>query len=237
MEIETTLRLTEVLRAAAIRRAQDALGAVPEVLSGHDGQGKPSVATHAAFLTLPFVSQTQTHADGHILALAVALPRKLPTEERRRVVRALVSLDYLTVAGAGRLRLEKVTPDQAVPHNLRPETWTGPSKRWASVTPVVLDRFPKRNGAQLPAILARSCAHVGLPQAASVTVSRFSPLHGVEPSARYCVRRGGTTPRLFTHATLTFAEEVRGPVLLGAGRHFGLGLFRPVEEGGTREPG
>jgi len=48
LEIETGLRLADVLRAAARSRAQGALGAVPEVLSGHGGHGKPLTAPHAA---------------------------------------------------------------------------------------------------------------------------------------------------------------------------------------------
>jgi CRISPR-associated protein Csb2 len=36
--------------------------------------------------------------------------------------------------------------------------------------------------------------------------------------------------RLFTHVTLTFAQAARGPVLIGSGRYFGLGLLRPLQE-------
>jgi CRISPR-associated protein Csb2 len=32
-----------------------------------------------------------------------------------------------------------------------------------------------------------------------------------------------------THAIITFAEDVHGPVALGAGRHIGLGLFGALE--------
>lgn len=238
MEIETTLRLTEALRAAVMRRSQDVLGGVPEVLSGHQGAG-PSSSPHAAYLALPFVSATQPHADGRLLGLAVALPRSLAVQQRRPVVRALAGISHVTLPGVGRLGLDWVFPDQTPPYNLRPDTWTEPRRHWASVTPVVLDRFPKRDGRGGEDVVARSCEHVGLPRPVRVTVSRFSTLHGVEPSSRYCVRRrqegadvAGRAPvRPFTHATLTFDREVRGPVLLGVARHFGLGLFRPLEEG------
>jgi CRISPR-associated protein Csb2 len=234
MEIETTLKLTDALRAAAMCQAQEVLGEVPEVLSGHDDDGTPSSAKpHAAYISLPFVSENQIHADGRILGLAVALPRWLPTVERRRIVRALARVDYLAVRGVGRFELERVRPDQAVQYNLRPDTWLGPGRRWASVTPVILDRFPKRNKG-VESLLAQSCEFIGLPRPVEVVADRGSPLHGVEPSSRYCVRRTGEpTPRLFTHVTLTFAQQVRGPLLLGASRHFGLGLFRPLQEAGN----
>jgi len=48
LEIEAGLRLADVLRAAARSRAQEALGAVPEVLSGHGGHGEPLRAPHVA---------------------------------------------------------------------------------------------------------------------------------------------------------------------------------------------
>ena len=35
--------------------------------------------------------------------------------------------------------------------------------------------------------------------------------------------------RVKVHALVEFADPVRGPVLLGAGRFFGLGLFRPAD--------
>jgi CRISPR-associated protein Csb2 len=38
----------------------------------------------------------------------------------------------------------------------------------------------------------------------------------------------GRLRRSLVHASLEFEVEVRGPILLGAGRYTGLGLFRPV---------
>jgi CRISPR-associated protein Csb2 len=90
MEIETTLKLTEVLRAAAMRRAQEVGEAVPEVLSGHDAQNQPSLDPHAAYVTLPFVSDTQEYADGRIMGVAVVLPRQIRPEVRKLAMRALM---------------------------------------------------------------------------------------------------------------------------------------------------
>jgi CRISPR-associated protein Csb2 len=232
MEIQTALKLTDTLRAAVMSRAQEALGAVPGVLNGHDREGKPSTEPHAAYAALPFVSDTQEHADGGVLGMAVILPRDLPAQERRPLSHALRRVDHLNVSGAGRLELRRVTPDQSVPYNLRPPTWEGPCRRWASVTPVLLDRFPGRNGRGIGDVIACGCAYVGLPRPAEVLAIRHSPLHGVEPSFRFVTRRAAAArARLYTHVVLTFEKEVRGPILLGAGRYFGLGLLRPVQEG------
>jgi CRISPR-associated protein Csb2 len=231
MEIETTLKLTDVLRAAVMSRAQEVSDSVPEVFSGHDNNGRPSARPHAAYVTLPFVSDVQEHADGRVMGVAVVLPRDLPAQERRKLSRALVLVNHLVVPGVGRLELERLTADRVSPHNLRPDTWSGPSRRWGSVTPVLLDRFPRRNGRDIEDVLARGCAYVGLPRPAEVIADRYSPLHGVEPSFRYVTRRASPAKaRLYTHVTLSFEQAVRGPVLLGAGRYFGLGLLRPLRE-------
>src|SRR5262249_23048631 len=125
-------------------------------------------------------------------------------------------VDHLNVAGVGRFPLEPVTArPPAPPVNLRAKTWISPSTRWASATPVLLDRFPKKqSGAE--EIIARSCEDVGLPPPAEIGVSRYSPLYGVEPCEKFVtLRRVGDRPRLSTHVTLTFDRPVEGPVLIG----------------------
>lgn len=230
MEIETTMKLTDALRAAVQRRSQEVMGAVPELLSGHADDGRPSSKPHAAYVSLPFVSDTQEHADGRILGVAVVLPRDIASAQRRQALQTLLRVDHLAVPGVGRLNLERSMPGQVLPYNLRPATWTAPRRYWASVTPMLLDRFPKRNGRGIEAIVARSCENVGLPRPVETRVGRYSPLYGVEPSCRYVTHRQGAVGRLHAHVRLTFGQEVRGPMLLGAGRYFGLGLMRPLQE-------
>ena len=42
--------------------------------------------------------------------------------------------------------------------------------------------------------------------------------------------RDGATWRPYFHVEITFAEPVRGPVVIGRARHFGLGLCVPRRE-------
>jgi CRISPR-associated protein Csb2 len=42
-------------------------------------------------------------------------------------------------------------------------------------------------------------------------------------------KTGTGTPRACVHAQIEFAEPVRGPVLVGAGRYLGYGLCLPRE--------
>jgi CRISPR-associated protein Csb2 len=223
MEAETALKLTDALRAAVISLAGVGGGPVPSLLSGHGEH------PHAAYIALPFVSEVQQHADGHVLGVAVVLPRRIDPAARRQALRPLATLDHLDVPGAGRLDLERLTAASALPpRTLRPTTWSRPSVAWATATPVLLDRFPKK-GYPVERVIADSCRFIGLPQPRDIRVSHVSRLYGPGPSGGFVkARRAGDAPRLSKHVTITFDRPVRGPVLLGAGRYFGLGLLRPL---------
>jgi CRISPR-associated protein Csb2 len=59
-----------------------------------------------------------------------------------------------------------------------------------------------------------------------------APLAGAEKARAFPPFATGKPPiqRVLVHALLTFDSPVRGPILLGAGRYVGLGLFRPLED-------
>lgn len=221
---------------------------VPEYISGHQANGSPSDRPHAAFL--PLAAVEDHHADAGLLGLAVALPRALPEDARRSCLRALSGLaswpsdggpGKLIMGSLGRWRLEPI--DAATPTaTLRTETWTRPAPVWASVTPVVLDRFT-RNEDEKHQTIADACEHVGLPRPAEVRTSHRSAIRGAPPSPAFghllSSKRRPTRP--FTHVLLVFRSpegrpvDVQGPLLIGAGRYRGYGLLRPLEStGGSR---
>jgi CRISPR-associated protein Csb2 len=133
------------------------------------------------------------------------------------------------------------------PLALRRWAWCRPARQWISVTPVALDRavpglHDGRDGAEQAAraSLARSCSTYGLPEPTEVAVGtagmtaavpaspgRSSP--GRRTFPRY-VAEGTGQHKQCVHAMLTFAEPVRGPVLIGSGRYLGYGLFLPIRE-------
>lgn len=80
-------------------------------------------------------------------------------------------------------------------------------------------------------IVTRGCAHICLPKPTRVRVMRRSMFPGTPsapefvPFPRKAERSGSDKfTRLWLHAELEFAKPVEGPVLLGAGRYFGVGL-------------
>lgn len=240
LDLATTLRLTEVLRKAVQYVADRDLGldSIPEVLTGHKPAGESTDRPHVAYLPLAFVGDT--HSTGHLMGLAVALPREEHwpdhRKERRLVMAVLSRISDLTL---GQLGVWNLKPElrETPPLNLLPDTWTAwpsGSHLWASVTPVVFDEHPKDRDRDayheaVTAMIRRACVRAGLPEPVAVQITPVSKHLGC-PSAREfprLVRKDGGERR-HTHVTIEFREGVVGPVLLGAGRYRGYGLCRPV---------
>jgi CRISPR-associated protein Csb2 len=220
--LEQTLTLTEAIRGTLLRFAPQP---APACLHGHSGD------SHVAFFPLAFVGRP--HADGHIMGFAVALPKSLSTSERSAALAAAAALSKakLEMGRLGDWVVERVSGDETAT-TLQGNTWIRPARRWASVTPVLFDRFPKAKPGKTPLeVLTASCHRIGLPTPATVEVSPHphSDLKdGVPPARAFQTRRVGAPARLASHVVLGFPKPVRGPILLGAGRYFGLGLFRPL---------
>lgn len=224
---------TEALRRAVMSATVDPL---PEALHGHGADGRP----HVAFLALPNAGNPR--ADGHLLGMGVAVP-DLPEPERRAIVRGVLHgvrchagepgdgrrALRLTVPRIGEVELT-YEPGLVRPWGLRPERWRRGSDHWVSVTPVVLDRHPRKGDVEQE--IARSCVRAGLPEPRGIVVS-------TEPLVAGAVRmRPQDLPKqargkLFRHVELRFEHKVSGPVLLGAGRYLGVGLMAPLAASGA----
>lgn len=228
---------------------------IPELLSGHAEGGVPSERDHLAIVPLPFVGHFQ--ATGAILGGALILPRGASDDERRAIYSAIHAWENarrqededtprlpLTLGSAGVLELERVEWG-AVQASLRSSTWCQPAAVWSSVTPVALDRNPgdlrSRDPEKLAkaveeatATLRRGCERIGLPPPVRVEILPAAPWAGAAKARHYppFPEHPGRTRRVLTHVRIEFAEPVRGPILLGAGRYTGLGLFRPEVENG-----
>jgi CRISPR-associated protein Csb2 len=185
--------------------------------------------------------------------VALIFPRGATAEEKRAVYQAFAAWEKrhgegddeercvpINLGKAGKLWVARLEED-AVQSTLRAETWCAEARSWASATPIALDRNPgdlssmdpKKEAAayaEAEVSVALSCERIGLPKPARVTVVPAAPLVGSDKARHFGAFSTGTPPvqRMLVHATLVFDVPVRGPILLGAGRYFGLGLFRPL---------
>jgi CRISPR-associated protein Csb2 len=218
---EAALTLTEGARNALLKIAGDG-GNMCDMLSGHGEH------PHCAFAALPFAGYP--HATGKLMGVAVVLPSGVDSVSRRKVLRACAFLERINlrdVLGAWEVEIANFDIPQT---SLMPITWITASRTWSTVSPILLDRFPKKN-LSVEEILGTACERVGLPRPACIEHSPFQHLEGVPPVPQFrLLRRAGEQARWGVHATLTFEEPVVGPMLIGAGRYFGLGLLKPLGE-------
>lgn len=206
--------------ARAARRAVMALlgDHAPAAVHGHDFD-----VPHLAWLPLPDVGHP--HARGKIRGLGIALPPGLSEVDRAHALAGLARLQLLHLPDGQTARVTPVLDSTETPVVLRADTWRRASTHWSSVTPVVLDRPPKRpEPERIVAALVESLVTAGFPVPVAVRVTRTSDFEGA-PTAFDIPTR---LPRY--HARVQFAEPVEGPVIAGRWKNFGIGLFRPTPE-------
>jgi CRISPR-associated protein Csb2 len=251
--------------AMALRRAlieQHGSETLPEWISGHQTDGRPSNVSHLAFVPLPFIGDP--HADGSVQGCALVLPRGTTGAERDVLLRLVASWEaargdfgqhpesvespIMSLANADRLLPVRVRRREFSPKtSLMVRTWCRPSTRFVTATPIALDRHPgnlrsNREGtSQRAAIeaqisIAKACVSIGLPSPTAVEISLAPLLTGAQSVQAFSPwpRRADLARRAKVHAEIRFPIPVRGPVVLGAGRFFGLGLCLPVSDGEWR---
>jgi CRISPR-associated protein Csb2 len=136
---------------------------------------------------------------------------------------------------------------------LQPSRYVRASRIWATATPMVFGHFPRKlDDARTRRIVAECCEAIGLPLPCHITVSPTAFVNGVPLSHAFPslsvngkpawtgYRKGksvlprhlvdGSAVRMRYHVALEFDEFVRGPIILGAGRYYGMGLCVPLRD-------
>jgi CRISPR-associated protein Csb2 len=177
LPLDSTLAVTRALRGAIMAH----IGSdIPDWVSGHRTNNEPLRRGNGqlAYIPIPFVGHE--HADGRLLGVGLVFPRSIPRGERGRILgRFLMNPNgeprdiKLTLGPLGNWTMRKRDwMERRLA--LQPETWTGHpggATTWATVTPVVLDRFPKCDPVQereawqeeVAGIIATACERLGLP--------------------------------------------------------------------------
>lgn len=234
--IEDAVRIGEALRAAAMGHAKRLLGpdAIPQTLSGHD---QPGDNRHGHAFWLPEdadgdggIDHLLVHApDGFSAAAVRALTalsslRRDEGEPLRLMLEGIGSADMLAAASC-HLSASRVW--RSVTPYLHPWFLSKAELRTDSATRAgVEEQIRKewhRRAAQAPAI-----ERIDFLEYIRVSKSgrRLRPLQ----FHRFRHKRGLNQPdTLGRFVELRFAEPVRGPVALGFGCHFGLGLFEAAD--------
>jgi CRISPR-associated protein Csb2 len=221
---------------------------LPATLSGHTEHG-PAAEPHVAFVPLPFVGNQ--HADGALMGVALVVPRAISESDRALLLRLIAKWELERADSRGALTLARGTlppfivrrVELSAKTTLDPRRWCHSATRFITATPIALDRNPgdlrsnRDSAARKAAVEAQSsiveaCFRVVGMRPTSVEVSLSPLLPGAQHVREFLPWPGrpGRTPRVRVHADIRFDAPVSGPLLLGAGRYFGLGLCLPVED-------
>jgi CRISPR-associated protein Csb2 len=244
--------------AVALRRALIEIHGrenLPVMLSGHDAKGERASQPHLALVPLPWVGHE--HADGSVQGLALIVPRSIAPDEREALMRLLAkwelergdkddeyAIELGTPPDLGRplqIRLRRVeVPNKAT---LNATRWCRASRLFITATPIALDRHPgnlrsnvdrtaHKAAAEAASSIEDACERIGLPRPSDVSISLAPLLAGAQHVRQFAPwpPKPGRARRARVHAEIVFPEAVCGPVLLGAGRYFGLGLCLPVAD-------
>ena len=209
-----------LFKDAVLSRHQLLHGEPPAILHGH-GFARSGYDL-ARYLALPDVGFPRSR--GRIHGLALWLPPGSDRVQRQQARDAALSIDGLVGRGID----ASVEPrgDEKRPWASSPGRWRGPSKTWVTAFPVIHER----RGVPGLSEAVRWCRHAGLPEPAAFLSLRTPLIAGAVDLAPTEVNRPGRPALPYSHAEFRFAEPVRGPVVVGAGRQRGFGLCAPVDE-------
>jgi CRISPR-associated protein Csb2 len=216
--VEETLRIGEWFRQVVMSVAGNILGRtkIPPVLSGHD---LPSDNRHSHAFYLP----EDSNDDGHIDRVTAYLPGGIGQDCHR----VLVRLTRLWNANGGNWRL--VLEHIGGIGECQMSPLFGAGTVWVSRTPYLHPWHTKKNFGVEDQI-HRECRERGLPAVASLDRLPAIRVNGRRlcPTHFHRFRNKRDQPQPDTHGSfwrIEFAEPVQGPLALGFGCHFGLGIF------------
>lgn len=118
--------------------------------------------------------------------------------------------------------------------------YTNPSSVWHSVTPVILPGHDDKKPDKTRALIEKALRQSGIEQPCEFEWSAFSRFrksysahkYGKDKQPQGYYRPGYLNSKTAVHLTIRFNDglEVPGPVVIGAGRHCGLGLMATIKE-------
>lgn len=233
--VTRTLPQAELLHRALVGLAAKALGEVPTELRGCEQPGSPLRNGHRHLHVLPL----DLDADGHLEHVLLWSPAGLgpSTQAAVRMLRRTHTrgqLGPLSVALAATGSFADLRA-LANPWGAALAAVVGPpggARRWVSRTPFVPPRHPKPRGPHtLDGQIRAELASRGLPQAVDIRILDPSEASRLRDRHYVRTRRRGPAPPIDLGLALaiTLAEPIQGPLCLGYGSHFGLGLLAATE--------
>lgn len=197
---------------------------VPPALHGHHAANERAYQ-HVHWLPLPFAG-THDHADGRIRGACVWIPSEYGPDLVDDLRLVLGSIKRLVQGQVFDVAVGMSESEVEWRSSTSPSRWVGPSKDWVTVFPVVQER--RVRGDVTLDVVAEWCQHVGLPSPTGFAWSTAPFVAGAARLRQTDMFRDASARRPYGHLTIRFDEEILGPVALGRGRQYGLGLMAPL---------
>jgi CRISPR-associated protein Csb2 len=226
LRVAHSVPVAEAVRQAIMCHLPDA---APGALTGHGANGAALCDRHLAIVPLPRVDDQ--FADGELLGVGLLLPRELSDANYDVLIGALG--DWL--ASGGHVNIGPIRWTMEIAHDdhrvsLRETRYSGRAAIWASVTPIVFDRYPRRR-LRLEDVVGTMCRDVGLPVPHRVETASMGWLRGAVDSHEHGLGRRDYLARSYiAHLRIEWPRHVPGPIVLGRGRYFGLGVMLPCRD-------
>lgn len=228
---EAANEVAAMLRSLACRCAQadthEFPGGAETFVAGHLERDTECTPPRFSYLPLPTVGGE--HADGMIRRLLVTEAYGGDGSHSRWAQQRLRGQVLRDVAGNERGVLLDLwrSGSRTMIHR-----YVEDSEAWASVTPLILPGFDDGNLKKRDAMVLKAISQAGIAieQVTSFTLRKAPYWHGSQHP------RGYRRPDYLKHypgwhVYLRFQQQVSGPLVIGAGRHCGLGLFAAWKEG------
>ena len=251
--VTRTLPQAELLHRALVGLAARR-GTPPSDLTGRDEDRRPLRGPHEH----AHINPLDLDGDGHLDHILVWAPGGLGVDAQDAVRAARTTF---TKGGIEPLRLALAATGEVRDLTRLPGTYgrrfaflTNGATCWQSATPFLPSRYIKARGRNtLEGQIRAELRSRGIPD--PVAIERLAPMpphrRDLAPVGGPVAERGATTWNRFRHFRLVrrrgpeppvacgfaiwlkFAHPVRGPIAIGYGSHFGLGLFEQSPSDGT----
>lgn len=232
LRIQSQLPLSFVgLVCKAVRQSLLSIGGrggvtIPKLISGHEADGSVSKSSYGQLVFSPLASIGNEHASGMMTGLSIWAPKKAPKQEQDSTEKIISKW----ISSAGTISLDGLSSFFSESTEGLEWQWKGPYERWTTLTPIILDRWPRRQNmhhasSEVKSLILKACEWAGLPEVEDIWTS---PVSIIKPQlAHKDLSQFSPMDGYRVYATITFKERVHAPVAIGKGRSFGFGLAIP----------
>lgn len=192
------------------------------------GHGENEADKNDRFSYLPLPTLPAKGQDGRIRRVLLAEPFGASDSRASAIAYSLANGALIDEAGEIKADLRAI--DDRREGDFVFSRYLKKSRKWGSVTPLVIPGRDDYRTRKAHALVLKALGQAGFTTPVTeIHLQREPVFPGARLAAAY---RVPTYLKEFprSHAVINFAEEVYGPVALGAGRHSGIGIFAALED-------